>query len=54
MIFDSLFDFVGLCGDFNGETFHEMKNTIREEQTNSTKFAASWLVHGDSCEDPSK
>ncbi|XP_033636523.1 vitellogenin-A2-like [Asterias rubens] len=42
----------GLCGDFNGETFHEMKNTIREEQTNSTKFAASWLVHGDSCEDP--
>ncbi len=41
----------GLCGDFNGETFYEMKNTLREEQTNSTKFAASWLVHGDSCED---
>ncbi len=41
----------GLCGDFNGETFRDMKNTIREEQTNSTKFAASWLVQGDSCED---
>ncbi len=41
----------GLCGDFNGETFNEMKNTVREEQTNSTKFAASWLVHGDSCLD---
>nr|AFH56436.1 vitellogenin [Parvulastra exigua] len=41
----------GLCGDFNGETFMDMKNTRGEEVKNSTKFGASWLVHGDDCTD---
>ncbi|XP_022105422.1 vitellogenin-like [Acanthaster planci] len=41
----------GMCGDFNGEIFREMKNTTAEEVNNSTKFGASWLVHGDDCMD---
>jgi hypothetical protein len=41
----------GMCGDFNGETFREMKNTTAEEVNNSTKFGASWLVQGDNCVD---
>nr|AMR68934.1 vitellogenin 1 [Patiria miniata] len=41
----------GLCGDFNGETFLDMKNTKGEEVKNSTKFGASWLVQGDDCTD---
>jgi len=42
----------GLCGDFNGETFFEMKSTTGEEMTNSTKYGANWLVQGDDCTDP--
>ena len=43
-----------MCGDFNGETFREMKNTTAEEVNNSTKFGASWLVQGDNCVDESE
>nr|AHK12747.1 vitellogenin 1 [Patiriella regularis] len=41
----------GLCGDFNGETFLDMKTTMGEEVKNSTKLGASWLVQGDDCMD---